>query len=645
MKIAYFTLDAHQLTAAEITYGDDGPWAFLPFEDQKADLDALTDWHVLLRGEKGGFAIVDAKAKQRVLDVRAPDAERLRWWFAPRRRSVFVVETPDKQTHSWCGLLELPIDGDPARHHVLASDFPVFTIAERDDGKLVCGSRMGCMGIYDPHTRDLERHPFEGYVQGWNGWQLLHPQWFSPDGRLMLRPHLGSVIRDPGDGPGHPDLKADGIVRYGIAIDVYETGPIRHVTRLILQYLTGEELYPAVKRMPDGSWPPGMLASLAVLDGLAQAQDYRNWDGVSQLLLTAGFEKDPQRQKENARLDEQVKHDLLERLKHVRWADDNASFEVVLKGWREGSVALQRIVYLTGEVGETRPSDWSDRRIYPPLPSEASFKQLRADIAKRAVQRIKLSDLTPSSLLAACEEMARRVESGLANVLFRDVLEFRYKLRGERTKGMGETAFFKLVRALPQEEWAPFVPPLRRLMASYGAQAIKHTCTANFWITGGSEPEHWRAALSEAALTLAEFDPNAFEVLRDWFHTDDQEHDNFPANSVFPAIARRSGFATPEAARFGVWFYIYQWQNVFFDPNTMGLLEACKRHWKPEQFALVAAEEARHVSEHEGPAPSGFSDDSSKTMLGRLVGGSSSWEIMAQRALEKHWPKSSSDVR
>lgn len=644
MKIAYFTLDAHQLTAAEITYGEDAPWAFLPFEDQKADLDALTDRHVLLRGEKGGFAILDASVKERVLDVRAPEAERLRWWFAPRRRSVFVVETPDKETRSWCGLLELPIDGRSDRHHVLPTGFPVFTLAERDDGKLICGSRAGSMGVYDPDTGDLEQHLFEGYVQGFNGSLLLQPRWFSPNGRLMLRPHVGSVIRDTGEGGGHPDLKADGAVRYGVAIDVYETGPIRHVTRLILQYLTVEELRPSVKRMPDGSWPPGLLASLAVLDALAEAQDYRRWDSVSQLLLTAPFEKDPERRKESERLDEQVKHDLLDRVKQVRWADDSASFEVVLTGWHTGSATLQRVVHLTGEVSEATPTEWSNWPRRPPLPSEVSFKKIRADISKRSVQRIALPDTTPSSLLAACEEMARRVEDGLANVLFRDVLEFRYKLRGERTKGMDETAFFQLVRALPQHEWAAFMPPLRRLMESYGRQATKHKCTGNFWITGGGEPEHWRAALSESALTLAEFDPNAFEVLRDWFQSDDQAHDSFPANSVFPALARRSGFATPEAARFGVWFYIYQWQNVFFDPGGLGLLEACKRHWKAEQFGLIAAEEARRVAEHEGPLPFTLASDPSVTMLGQLVSGSSSWEIAARRGLETHWPMSSSDA-
>lgn len=634
MKIAYFTLDAHHLTAAEITYGDDAPWAFLPFEDQKADLDALTDRHVLVRGEKGGFAILDAKAKERVLDVRAPEAERLSWWFAPRQRAVFVVEQSAR------ALLELPIDCGPARHHVLPSDFPVFTVAERDDGKLVCGSLLGCMGIYDPDTGSLERHPFEGYVQGIKGLSILQPKWFSPSGRLMLRPHLGSVIRDAGDGLGHPDLKADGVVRYGIAVDVYETGPIRHVTRLILQYLSGEELRSWEQRMKDGSLFPSALASLGVLDALAAAQDHRHWDGVSQLLLTASHDRDGPLYEERSRHDEQIKRDLLNHVKQVTWAGDSASFDVVLGG------ALKRTVYLTGEVGEVEPTEWSDWKPRPPLPSEASFKKLRTDISKRSLQRIAMPDLTASSLLAACVEMARRVEGGLANVLFRDVLEFRYKLRGERTKGMDETAFFKLVRALPEQEWAGFVLPLRRLMESYGRQATKHKCTGNYWITGGGEPEHWRAALSEAALTLAEFDPNAFEVLRDWFQTDDQEHDNFPANSVFPAIARRSRFTTPESARFGIWFYIYQWQNVFFDPGGLGLLEACKRHWKAEQFAQVAGEEARRVSEHDGPSPSGFSDDPSATMLGQLVSGSSSWEIMARRALETHWPKkSTSEVR
>jgi hypothetical protein len=259
--------------------------------------------------------------------------------------------------------------------------------------------------------------------------------------------------------------------------------------------------------------------------------------------------------------------------------------------------------------------------------------------------KVKDVEHAPGSAIAVRKRMdgfELVVHHGHANVLFRDVLEFRYKLRGERTKGMDETAFFKLVRALPEQEWAAFVPSLRRLMESYGRQVTKHKCTGNFWITGGGEPENWRAALSDAALTLAVCDPKAFEVLRDWFHSDDQEHDNFPANSVFPAIARRSGFATAEAARFGVWFYIYQWQNVFFDPDGMGLLEACKRHWKAEQFALIAAEEARRVGEHEGSLRFFLTDDPSETMLGRLVKGSSSWEITARRALEVHWPNSGS---
>ena len=638
MKIAYFTLDAHQLTAAEITYGDDAPWAFLPFEDQKADLDALTDRHVLLRGEKGGFAIVDAKAKARLLDVRAPEAQRLKWWFAPRRRSVFVAYS------TFLGLLELPIDTGHARHHVLPSDFRVLTFAERDDGKLICGSYLGCMGAFDPDTGDLERHPFEGFTHGSHGVLLLLPKWFSPSGRLMLRPHVGSVIRDAGDGEGHPDLKGDGVVRYGIAVDVYETGPVRHKSRLVLQYLTAEELYPADPRKPDGSWFPTTLAALGVLDTLAEAQDYRLWDGVSQLLLTASHDRDGQQFAENSRHDDQVKKDLLDRVKQVIWAEDSGSFSVVLKGWR-GGAAVKRTVHLSGRVGEVAECDWSDWPARPPLPSEASFNKLKADISKRAVQRIAMPDLTASSLLGACEEMARRVEGGLANVLFRDVLEFRYKLAGERKKGMDETAFFTLVRALPEREWDAFVPPLRRLMDSYGRQATKHKCTGNHWITGGGQPEDWRAALSEAALTLAEFDPNAFEVLRDWFLTDDQEHDSFPANSVFLAIARRSSFATPQAARFGVWFCVYQWQTVAFDPRQLGLLEACKRHWAAEKFAEIAAEEARCLADHKDHVAFSLADHPSDTMLGRLTTGSSSWEITARRALETHWPNSGADVR
>jgi hypothetical protein len=139
------------------------------------------------------------------------------------------------------------------------------------------------------------------------------------------------------------------------------------------------------------------------------------------------------------------------------------------------------------------------------------------------------------------------------------------------------------------------LPELRELLRSYGTAARELRATYFGSIASGPS-EHSPAALSEAALALAMLDDLGFDALRGWIMAVDQEHDYFAANKVFPAMARRTGFAAPAALRFGLWFFLQQWQTVKYEKGWLGLFKAAQTVMMPVGFASAVLEEAREVS-------------------------------------------------
>jgi len=611
VKIASYRFYPEDLTVAEITHGDSEPWAFLPFEDQPADIDPLDDDCVLARGHSGGFAIFNGRTRSKTNEVRAPLSQRLGWTYGPVRRAAYILDGTEANG-KLNGIRELPLDDRPSAFHLVAPDFYTINLAKRDDGRLILTSHQ-VVAAFDVATGDVEMHPYPGFTASWRHSPQCRPRWFSPDGRLMLRPHLGSVVRSDGDDTDHTDLPGDGVRRYAVALDVWETGPVVFRQRLILQYLTAEQFDPHDKFLAAEIAP--------TLDELADTMPHRSRDGASQQLMTdAAHSKDPA-----VKLRDEHVSRLVFRVKDVTWDADSAGFSVILEGVDKEVRYLTRHVGLNGDVGPLEPSDWKERS-RPTLPSEPAIKRIQKDVRARAVQRIAIPDLSPESLLRACESMAPLIEGRLESAVFCDTLQFRFKVgAGKGSKTIDERALFKLVRALGAAALAPFVAPLRRVLTAFGAQARDHVCTAGTWITDGGEPETARAALSEAAWTLALHDDAACEVLRDWFQAVDQSFDGFAANTVFTAIAKRTAFATPEAARFGVWFCMRQWQGTAYDPNALGLIEACRQRWSPADFAVVLKEELAAVENGWGPDRNTLSREGCPDRIAELL-GSAAWD-------------------
>lgn len=424
-----------------------------------------------------------------------------------------------------------------------------------------------------------------------------------------MRWHLGSVVRhEPalpgvkrlwsrltgnerkvGDAdPTHPDLVGDGQRRFGLALELFRLDPIELERRLVVRYVTPDEFAPdpvnwhLLSYMPDLAHQQADLARS--LDALADELDYDRWDGSSRMLLADHpFEGQPHHDLEAA---DRVAKRYLGQMRHVRWDADSQGFTVVV-GDRERHVALN------GTIGPLTPTDWVDphvaARIYP---SEEAILAISAQVRERSIHRVAMPDLSAASIAAVLREMRRRIEEdGLEALVFGDMLQFRFRVGGRL---IGERKLFDAVRALEGVDLAKVIPELRALMIAYG-RAARTFQTGNCGPISSGHSEMAHAALSEAAIALALLDDCAFEYLRDWFVTVDQEHDTIAAGKVFPAIARRTGFSTPEAVEFGIWFFLQQWQTVSYERRYHGLFKAAEAVVESAAFARMAFEAAHEV--------------------------------------------------
>ncbi len=599
MKIAAYDCFPEYLTMVEVDTGEGEPWAFLAFDDQRAEMHAIDDVLVLAKGDAGGYAVFDCVARRRLVHVGTRSSHSDIWAFCRKRNTLFVPDGDGSlDENGWLsvnGVREAPLDGGESRFHLISENYRVFWIGVRDDGRVVCNCADE-IAILNPETGEVSTSRPEGFEFSIGHILLTRLKWFSPNARWALRVHVGSVIRQkpirfpwwrrllgPSPALEHPDLQADGARRYGMALDLFSLDPVAHDRRLIVDY--------RVIAAPgsQGKRPHPVMAGI---DALADQLDHRDWNGRDQLLLSdwpTGMDA-LARQERNA-LDDAVAQQLLKPMRHVRWDEDSRGFTVVINN-------QERHVTLDGEVGPTVPSDWTDEHQLPALPSNRAFKALRREIRTRTVQLVDLPDFSPAGLRLAVQAMADRIEAGLDAIVFRGVLQFRFKAGG---KTIGEIGLFRAIRRLSDEDVSPLLPDLRRLIAVFGEQAKGHVDHTGCGLNSGGEPETLRVALADAALALAERDPASFEVLRGWFEQVDQEHDPFAVEAVFPAIARKTGFLAPGAVRFGLWFFLHQWQTTPYEFADFPILSRAREIWTPEAFAGVFLEEARRVVEDKGP--------------------------------------------
>lgn len=632
MDIRTFSLDPN-LTVAEIGAGTEHAWHFLPFEHCRADLYALDDRYVLAIGRMGtrgtSLAIFDTVERRRTnfetndqlfaYTRRAQSS----WCYAPAHRSLFMVETARKPDGEYPNpfqyLRQLSVDGSINRRFRIAPDFSSSTLVARDDGRIVCVSTSQ-VAVVDPASGDtrLSRTDLIHYRPSDIDQSL---RWFSPDGRLGLRIHPAAIVspakrqrasrsgsflsrifpqpeaESPEEEEQHPDLASDGTRRFGRALDLFRLDPIAFERRLIIRYDEVND------------------ETFATLERLCDQRDPEVWNARDQWLSSLS-QYAPERW---------VARWLYDWIDSIQWDDEGQGFTVA---W----VHAVRDVPSPRSIMKERVSDFAERHVsldgvvgpvsvvlgepkpLPPLPSETAIKSIRALVRERSRQIVDCGDWTGADVAAALRQLRRRIEErGLDALVFGGQLQLRFRVGG---RTIGEKKFFETIRKMAADDVATILPELRGLLRSYGS-AARQFQTVHFDPIASGPSDHSPAALSEAALTLAMLDDTGFDALRDWVVTVDQEHDYFAAAKVFPAMARRTGFATAEAVRFGLWFFLQQWQTVKYEKSYFGLFKSASAVVAPAPFASMALAEAQDVA--------GFSDatdvetgiGSVKDMLGR----------------------------
>lgn len=647
MDIRTFSLDPN-LTVAEIGAGTENAWHFLPFEHCRAELHALDDRYVLAVGKLGdrgtSLAIFDTVECRR---TNFETNDRLfaytrggqsSWCYAPAHQSIFMVESarkPDREyPNPFQYLRQLSVDGSINRKFQIAPDFSSSTLLARDDGRIVCvGTNQ--VAVVDPVSGDTRLSTTD----------LIHYRpsdidqslrWFSPDGRWGLRTHPSLIVRPAKpqrasrsgllsrifpraevtpleeEEEEHPDLASDEARRVGRALDLFRLDPIEFERRLVIRYdEVNDETFATLEKLCDQRDPEVWNARDEWLSSLSQYAPER---GVARWLY--GWI-------------ERIQWDDDARGFTVAWAHQTREVPSPLYGGRMTERVTdfaKRRVSLDGLVGPTTVvlGDVKERM---PIPSETALESIKAMVRERSRQIIDCGGWTGANVAAALRELRRRIEElGLDALVFGSQLQLQFRVGG---RAIGEKKFFETVRKMANDDVTTILPELRNLLRSYGSAARKFQAVHIDPIASGPS-EHSPAALSEAALALATLDDTGFDALRDWVVTVDQEHDYFAAAKVFPAMAGRARFATAEAVRFGLWFFLQQWQTVKYEKNYLGLFKAAPAVLAPALFASAVLEEAQDVDSFSSATSIEGGISRVQEMLGRTF-----WDRAASAELDR----------
>lgn len=658
MDIRTFSLDSG-LTVAELDTGTNSPWHFLPFEDRGADLIALDERYLLAIGRRGSrdtsVAIFDRVERRRTnietndrLNAYGLPGEARPWCYAPTHRSVFVIESTKTRDYNFPNpaqyLRQLSVDGQVNRRIAIAPDFHAHVILTRDDGHIVCVG-LNEVAVLEPVGAEARVSTTD--LIAWRHFHLRCGKlgWFSPDGRWALRPHLGSVIRSgtqvrgenrvrtflagllspkntpPQERESHPDLSRAGGRSFGLALELFRLDPLAVERRLIIRYYSEQELSADL---------------VEVLDPLADRQDYGAWNGHDQLLLTSHEDS----------YETRLIKGFFERVDRIDWDEDCQGFTVALvEGTRKvesrysGKVSVTdvglRHVSLEGDVGLiiSVPGELKPERCRA---SDEAINAIQALVRERSSHIVKCAGWTGDDVATALMEMRRKIdECGLDRLVFGDQLQFRFRVD---KRMIGEKKFFETVRTMAAGDVALILPELRHLIKSYGS-AQRQLATNGFGPIASGPSNDSPGALSEAALTLAMLDDTGFDALRDWIRLIDQEHDYFAAAKVFPAVARRTRFATIDAIRFGLWFFLQQWQTVKYEKDYLGLFKAAPDLFTPDAFASAVLAEARDVVSFSDATSVEVGISNVREMLGR-----STWDRAASDELERLGPTLGSEA-
>ena len=617
-------LESRLLDIVHVEREGEAPFTFLPFDDAKVQsAEFLGDDHLLVIA---AFKLAIWHLPTRERTVLATPIHQFSKGdsrtMSAHRGSLFIkdadMDFANRHANIRSYVRELRLDGSLDRRFELPRA-AIGDLGALDDGRVVAYSHFRdrhYFTLLDPDTGALDEHDLPpGFSAGDSHYAKVR---ISPDGRLAVRCHLGSVARFPHAAAElfeRPDSRAaivadrwpdrpagDREPWYGTAYDVYDTRTGGLVQRLLGGLKSVADIH--ARRRESRRRDAECREEQAIIDDLADR------DGERQIIFRdVPYEDKPAR---DAMRDLSVPFRLLLE-DDVAWTPDSHGLIVPAgKGWR-------RTIGLDGTVGpiEAAPG-WTYRQA-----PKAAVARISRELTERSTVTIVVPDETAAGATAALAAMADRIEGGIAPLLFRDALTFVFKSGRRR---IGETSFFKELR---QHDPAPFVPLLRRIVGSFGAWArtIRPVAHEQFMLGERSRPEYWRTALAPAALLLAETDPQAGDWLRDWFLCVDQEHDDFAATKVMMGFAKASAFANEGAVRFGLFFLLQQWQTLAYHPTRLRLIDAARRCPASTVAAWIAQERTLIDSARpKGPT-------AATSLVAALLKPGKSWDDEVRRAL------------
>lgn len=600
--VATGTLYDFDQTIITIGRDDGSEWTFAPFDGGAINAFAASERLLLVFGPAGQVRVFDVADERQIIEVAGGKegnfSHLAAWAWAPRRGAFFFALQG--------GIREVALDGVIDRVHAITGIGRPNIITEI--GARSGRPRLFCAGytvdnaietvILDLESGTTVRAGIWGMRGTHRDDRFTGLHWPSPDGRYVLRHHLGSVVRVlpsrprlwPGGGDPldtHPDVTRDGRVRYGLALDVYRTEPFGFHQRIVTRLVTAADIN--AYRAQSGWTPADCERGIRAIDALAGAVDFRDWDERSQLLYSAMSDRLRQSGPSQHDPDFHARF-MLGLLTGVTWQASGAAFDV---SFADG---VARRIDLDGVVG---PLVDYVPNLYRSV-SDATLASFRARLADTAIHRIALPDLSASACATAIAAVAQKLDAGLETLVSRDNLGFSFELPDQK---LPESRFFAHVREASEADRPLLVPPLRAMMASYGRQIGTFKLTVHEQLQGteigaGGYSEH--AALVEAALALATLDPQAFEVLKPWFAAVDGEHDSESTARVFSAIATTSRFAGADAIRFGLWFALAAQQSWRGTPEMEALMQAAWQQLTPAACAAIACEVIHDVSARYG---------------------------------------------
>jgi len=566
-------------------------------------------------------------------------------------RRIYVLQSlgPGDATEGRVHVVDVPAGAVVAVHGGFPAPGGVPPV-ERPDGRLLLATLRQSLVLLDPTTGDWEESGTQGDPGG--------PDFLSgsPDGRYWIR-------FDPTSLPVHEstpglldrlfgDKKANQVERrYGVTVQVWEAFPLRFVRRVVVAWLTVEEL-------PDETY-------LAHSDPRARPSGLRSrramWDAVTTAMAATNAAPSgalpPRSAYPPAVADDEAAWVIVEknlkalaggsRCQVVGWQPDGAAFWVdsnkflscvgvdgtisprlyterlglargarqpVAAGWREvvplpGRKA--RVAYDKGEAlfdGAPSATPQAPRAIpaardrWQPATDDRVTRDRKAADQRLEVLReerrrivIPLAGWTEAGCVAAIDALTREVNEDFSRpAVNREIRIVFASGDGE----VSEERFFTEAGA----RFPGVAPAIRRLIDRYCDVAERN----DYLFSRGEEGI---GIFASAVKTLGVLDRSALPTLRRYGIFVDVEHEYYFAGTTVPAVVKAHGW-TDDVVDFVFWVLAWDYYNTLDDYGQVwgawGLRDAVV-HREPRAFARhVAADLAETIRMKDDPGRYGI---------------------------------------